>query len=349
MRRRGAIIGFGNVAIHGHLPGWLERPDVELVAVADARPDRRPEAAARLPRARWHDDPAELLTRETLDFVDISTPPSSHAALAAQALDRGVHVLCEKPLVITPAELDRVVALAAARRRVLHAVHNWHHAPIIRRAAELVRAGAVGRVRRVVWQTLRTRPAAARDAGAPNWRVDPAIAGGGVLSDHGWHVFYVLRRWLGQDPVAVSARLERRRHVESPVEDTAEVQVVFPDARADILLTWAADSRDNRVEIAGTDGTLSLEDDTLVLARQGGAVERWPCPPALSDGSQHPDWFAPVVDGFISEIGGAAPGENLAEASLCVALEAAARESSRRGGPMLPVTPLRSAARGPAA
>jgi predicted dehydrogenase len=271
-------------------------------------------------------------------------------------------VLCEKPLVSSPAELARVAGAAAARGRVLHTVHNWHHAPIIRRAAELVSEGVIGRVRRVVWQTLRTRPAAARDAGAPNWRVDPAIAGGGVLTDHGWHVFYVLRRWLGHDPVAVSARLERRRHLESPVEDTAEVHVAFADASAEILLTWAADSRGNHVELSGTEGVLRLEDDTLVLARshRGEVVRRWPCPPALSDGSQHPDWFAPVVDDFLAEIDGSMPGparsaaarsadDNLAEASLCVALESAARESSRRGGPMLPVAPARSAARGPAA
>src|SRR5229473_2737383 len=89
---RGAVIGFGNVAIHGHLPGWLGRPDVRIVAAADARPGQRTECQRLLPEARWYDSPDELLEREPLDFVDICTPPSSHAPLTVRALDRGLHV-----------------------------------------------------------------------------------------------------------------------------------------------------------------------------------------------------------------------------------------------------------------
>src|SRR5260370_16591277 len=72
---RGAVIGFGNVAIHGHLPGWLGRPDVRIVAAADARPGQRAECDARLPGARWYDSPDDLLAGEPLDFVAISPPP----------------------------------------------------------------------------------------------------------------------------------------------------------------------------------------------------------------------------------------------------------------------------------
>ena len=337
---RGAIIGLGNVALDGHLPGWLAGAEARIVAVTDVEGARRTEAAARLPRARWYDSTGDLLAGEALDFVDICTPPSSHAELVAAALRRGLHVLCEKPLVGSPDELAAVAQLAAATDRVLHAVHNWHHAPIVRRTRELVRDGAIGQVVRVVWETLRTRPAAPHDTQAGNWRTDPAIAGGGVLTDHGWHVFYVLRRWIGREPLAVSAALERRRHLQLPVEDTARLQLVFPGATAEVFLTWAADVRRNWVKLTGTDGTLCLEDDTLVLSRRHGAPreQRWPCPPALSDGSHHPDWFGPVADRFLAEIAGSAPrGENLAEAALCVALEAVARESSQRGEQSLPL------------
>src|SRR6185295_5784130 len=127
----------------------------------------------------------------------------------------------------------------------------------------------VGAVRRVVWHTRRTRPAAAADAGADNWRVDPAVAGGGVLTDHGWHVFYVVRRWIGGTPTAVSAELERRRHTALAVEDTASVRLTFPSATAEILLTWAAETRGNWAEIVGTAGRLELRDDTLVWERDG--------------------------------------------------------------------------------
>ena len=345
---RGAVIGLGNVAIHGHLPGWLGRPDVRIVAAADSRPAQRAECEARLPGARWYDSPEDLLAGEPLDFVDISTPPSSHAPLIQSALERGLHVLCEKPLVISPAELRSVSHAARAAGRVLHTVHNWHHAPILSLTADLIRAGEIGRVRRIVWETLRVRPAA---GGGVNWRVDPAVAGGGVLTDHGWHVFYVLPAWVGGRPRSVGARLETRRHTAFAVEDTASVRLEFTHASAEILLTWAAEERRNRVEVDGTEGRIELRDDTLVLTGKGGE-RRWPGLPALSDGSHHPDWFHKVAGRFIGAVsGGAVSGEavsggkghadtNLAEAALCCEIEHLARESSRRGGGQIPLSPL---------
>jgi hypothetical protein len=114
--------------------------------------------------------------------------------------------------------------------------------------------------------------------------------------------------------------------------------MAFPDATAEILLTWAADERRNWARLDGADGSLELRDDTLVLTR-GARTEQWPCPPALSNGSVHPDWFAPVAGQFVEATGTGGHGANLAEASLCVMLESLARESSRRDGETLPVPP----------
>ena len=95
----GAFIGFGNVAAYGHMPGWRARNDVRIVAATDAAPARREAFLAACPDGRWYDAIDDLLDRETLDFVDICTPPGSHATLIGRALDAGLHVLCEKPLV----------------------------------------------------------------------------------------------------------------------------------------------------------------------------------------------------------------------------------------------------------
>lgn len=336
---RGGIVGFGNVAVHGHVPAWRKRSDVEIAAVTDARPERREACVTALPGARWYDAVAALLDAAGLDFVDVCTPPSSHAPIIHQALQRGLHVLCEKPLVQSMEDLTWLSGLAEKNRRVLHTVHNWHHAPIVRRTSALIRDGAIGAVRRVAWHTRRTRPAVAVGEHGGNWRVDPAVAGGGVLTDHGWHVFYLVSRWIGATPTAVSARLERRRHVSLPVEDTATVQLTYPTATADIFLTWADDVRRNWAEVVGTDGRLELRDDTVVWQDGAGREHALSCPPALSDGSHHPDWFYAVTDEFVAEMtsGGGPKRDNLAEASLCVALESAARESSRHAGRPVPV------------
>src|SRR5689334_7773456 len=99
-RLRGALVGYGFIGAQGHVPAYLRRDDVELVAVADVCAPRRALAAARLPRAAIYPSADALLSAEggRLDFVDVATPPSDHARIAHLALDRGVHVLCEKPL-----------------------------------------------------------------------------------------------------------------------------------------------------------------------------------------------------------------------------------------------------------
>jgi predicted dehydrogenase len=334
---RGAIVGLGNVAVHGHLPAWALRDDVEIVAATDTRDSRRADFTTLLPHARWHRTLDTLLASEQLDFLDVCTPPSSHAGVVREGLERGLHVLCEKPLVSSPEDAALLARLADKSERVLHTVHNWHYAPIILRADNLVRAGAIGEVRGVTWHTLRTQPAAIADASAVNWRLDPHVGGGGILTDHGWHVLYVISRWIGHTPTAVRATLERRRHHAITVEDTATVSIEFPPATAEILLTWAADERRNWAEIAGTAGRLELRDGTLVLHAAGGTERAWECAPALSDGSQHPEWFAGVAREFVDAMSGRTGGGNIAEALQCVRLQSAARESHRRGGGAVPL------------
>jgi predicted dehydrogenase len=335
---RGAVIGLGNVAAAVHLPGWVRRDDVAIVAVTDVRPARRASVASQ-PGLRWYDTAEELFARAPeLDFVDICTPPSSHAALIRQSLARGCHVMCEKPLVAGLDELVELAERASAAGRVLHTVHNWHHAPIVRRTRELLREGAIGRVEHVSWQTLRVQPAATQDEDGGNWRLDPAVAGGGVLSDHGWHVFYIVNSWVDARPVAVTACLETRKHTRAGVEDTATVRLTFPAATAEVFLTWAAPARGNCAEVRGSAGSLRLEDDVLALRRRG-EEERWTLRPALSSGSVHPDWFDPIAASFVRAVRGDRDGDadNVVEAGLCLALETAARESSRRHGAAVPV------------
>jgi len=337
---RGAIVGLGNVAVHAHLPAWSERKDIEIVAATDLSPARRTALESGLPRARWYDSADDLLVREAPDFVDICTPPGTHAELIRTGLRHRAHVLCEKPLVASFEDLTVVTQLASASERVLFTVHNWRHAPILTHAHELVQRGEIGRLRRIRWETTRREPAGNSDGQPWTWRADPAMAGGGILVDHGWHAFYLLQEWAGQAPTGISARLETRRHTQWPVEDTATIRLEFPDATADVFLTWASDQRRNWIELEGTRGTIRVEDDVLVLNpsadRQG--EQRWPYRPALSNGSYHPDWFHGVASEFVAEVTGSTRrGANLRVASVCVALQTLARESNRRNGDMLRV------------
>jgi predicted dehydrogenase len=329
---KGALVGVGHVALQGHLPGWLEEERVQLVAAADTHRPRLDLVREQLPELRCYASAEELLAaEEELDFVDVCTPPASHADVVWLALQKGLHVLCEKPLVIRPEELPGLMELAEEKERVLFTVHNWKHAPLLSKVSEAVHQQRVGQVQKVSWQTLRSQPAIATGAAGENWRVDHNLSGGGILVDHGWHALYVLQEWLGV-PKWIASSLATRKHKQWALEDTADVYLQYDgDVTAQVYLTWAADERRNRVEIAGSDGLMVAEGRSLSLNR-GAHEERWGFPASISEGSHHPEWFQGVVRGFLAEIEGEASRENLSQAALCLKLLALAQVSSRTGG-----------------
>jgi predicted dehydrogenase len=329
---RGGLVGLGNVARNGHLPAWLDRDDVEIVAGADVVSESRDAAAKVLPGLALHDSADALLERERLDFVDVCTPPASHAQLIRLSLERGLHVLCEKPLVLEGSQLSDLAALARRRNRVLAAVHNWRHAPALALASELVAAGRIGAVRRCDWEVLRDRPSvAASRPGVPNWRLDPEVSGGGILVDHGWHAAYVLAGWMSGPLTRAAGRLETRKHHEWPVEDTARVHLEFGDEQAAMFLTWAAAERKNRVVIEGTEGSISIENGNFEIQSREGTERREIG--SLSEGSHHPEWFAGTAAEFVGEIADpAGRGRSLAESAICLQVIRLARESDRLDG-----------------
>jgi predicted dehydrogenase len=339
----GAIIGLGNVAVNGHLVGWEGCEQARIVAAADALETRLAQERSRLPEARLYADVSAMLAAEVIDFVDICTPPGTHASLIQLALSQGLHVLCEKPLVLTPDELRLVSDAWAESGRILHTVHNWRYAPIIMQATALIRQGQIGTVQYISWHVHRREPSIAVEsvlspvtsAVRDNWRLDPAIAGGGILLDHGYHALYIVLDWLGEEPRTITATLEKRRHPEWPVEDTANVRLRSSAAEVEILLTWASSSRSNLAVIEGTCGTIRIEDGALVLKRDGGE-QSWTFEQPLSQGSHHPEWFRQVRDDFLREISTAGRGgENLAMASRCVQLLHLAKESHSQEGKAL--------------
>jgi len=122
---KGAIVGFGFISGKGHHPAYLQREDVEIVAVADVIAARLEAARAAAPKARLYVDFRDLLARETgLDFIDVCTPPHAHSEIALAALERGIHVLCEKPLTTSMAEARALVDAARAHRRVVFPAHS---------------------------------------------------------------------------------------------------------------------------------------------------------------------------------------------------------------------------------
>ena len=102
-----------------------------------------------------------------------------------------------------------------------------------------------------------------------------------------------------------------------------------------IFLTWAADERSNMIEIDGEEGEIRVMGDAVIL-KSKSEQRRWSCPPSLSEGSHHPDWFGGVAADFVAAATGGAKS-NLDEAVLCARLIDAAERSSAAGGVRVPL------------
>jgi len=309
--QRGAIIGFGAVAANGHWPAYADSTEAKIVAVVDRTEERRRAARESI---RGVETVAKIEELETaIDFVDICTPPALHGDPMRAALARGWDVLCEKPLLLTLDELEQVRSLAGESGRAVVPIHNWKYAPIIRRATDALRSGAIGNLRELQIETLRIEDCAALDPNHPNWRRDPALSGGGILMDHGWHAIYLARHWFGEDPIDVEAALHRATN---GIEDEATLALHFPSGRARIFLTRRADRRRNTMRLIGDRDEIAINDDTLKIGEEEIRFES-----ALSVGSHHADWFAAMLPDVMASFRSRELARaNFDEAALCLSV-----------------------------
>jgi predicted dehydrogenase len=338
---RGAIVGFGFIAESGHVPGYLARSqsrrDVEIVAVADVTEARRRRAQHLLPGVELFPDYRSLLSRCDLDFVDICTPPVEHAAIAHAALDRGLHVLCEKPLTTSVKAARAMVDHASIARRVLFPCHNYKHAPVVREVRRIIDSGRIGRVGMVTLNTLRNTHAKGVAEWRPDWRREMAFSGGGIAMDHGSHTFYLAFDWLGSYPTALSAKL----HALGPwdTEDNFSCTLVFPTGIASAHLSWTAGMRKVLYTISGDRGGIVVDDDHVevnVLEPDGAGGTRWQSErKAIAShwmDASHATWFGSLLDQFRAAIDDKDyVGRDAWEAFLTVQLITSAYRSSGEG------------------
>lgn len=315
---RGAIVGFGNAAVYAHLPAWQRSEHFRIDAVVEPDLARARIAGELLPEAHVYGTVGELLNSDSLDFIDICTPPCHHVDLVMAACRSKLHVFCEKPLAVSLENLHQMQAAANLNERVVFTVNNWKYAPLWVKTTELVRAGEIGSIRSISLNVLRPPNSG---GGASDWRKCLDIAWGGILIDHGWHNLYVLLTLLQEQPLLVTARMESSGATQDCCEEAVDLSVLFQNAEARLHLTWRASCRRNFGEIVGDKGTIFVNDDHIVLDCPGKSPEKFDFVEALSAGSHHPEWMVPVIENFHREINNVHErGSNLVEAQWCTQL-----------------------------
>ena len=260
-RIRVALLGCGRIA-HVHCGYLRQLAQVEFAGACDSNRAAREAFTARW-QAPTYADADELLAAAQPDVVHVLTPPATHAALAIQLLDAGVHVLVEKPMALTVAEADAMVAAAARAGKYLTVDHNRWFDPVMLEARALLASGALGALVGVdVFQG-----AAAGEAELPagqhaHWK---ASLPGGILYDLAPHPAYLLHGFVG---TVGDMHVVTRCGIDGKLR---ELRAVVDGARALGSLTISLESKPfmNRVTLYGTTMTAeaNLNNMTLVVRR----------------------------------------------------------------------------------
>ncbi|WP_435361421.1 Gfo/Idh/MocA family protein [Haloarchaeobius sp. DFWS5] len=270
-----AIAGIGSAA-ETHARGIDLLDDVELVA-GSCRTESKGVAFADEFDCEWYPDTESMLDAETPDVLSVCTPSGAHLTPTLAAAERGVDVLCEKPLEITAARIDRMVDAATTHGIRLGGIFQRRYIPLLQTVRSAVEDGRFG--------TL-----SVATASVPWWRDDDyyeggwqgiaALDGGGATMTQAIHAVDAIQ-WLAaagmdlepeENPVAeVFAYTDTRAHDGDAieVEDTAVASLRYRDGTLGQLLATTSTYPGSAMEyrIAGRDGTVEIRDDELTTWR----------------------------------------------------------------------------------
>ena len=254
------LVGCGKVSGYGHLPAIKSSPEWQLAGIADTDPARLREVRAKYGVKHATADYRELLDSAGLDALVVATHLKTHCKITVDALRKGIHVLCEKPMAESVKDCRRMVDAATERQRVLAVNFNTRCGPAYRRIKQLIDEGAVGKVRVVRfifnWSCHQWQP--------PD-RLEQFMAGGGPLIDSGVHFFDGVRWYTGQEFARIDANglvlppYEHPQHgIVSCLLDGGSIALV----EAGWLYTKKTKDKGSffQITIIGDDGT--LEHDT---------------------------------------------------------------------------------------
>lgn len=192
---RWGLIGCGDIARKRVAPALRDSPSCELIAISRANAELAASFANEFGARRWYADWRDLLFDYEIDAVYIATPVHLHAEQTIAAAEVGKHVLCEKPMAMSVAECDRMIAACRANDVRLGVAYYRHFYPVVRRVKELIDSGELGVpivVQINAFEWFDPKPSEAR-----SWLIKKELSGGGPMFDFGCHRIEVLLDLFG--------------------------------------------------------------------------------------------------------------------------------------------------------
>jgi len=266
------VVGYGGAFNmgRGHL-NEMKAAGMTPVAVAEIDPSRLEAARKDFPGIETYATVDEMLKQSSVNLVVLITPHNTHAELALKCLKAGRHVVAEKPLAITTAECDAMIAAAKKAKVVLSTYHNRHWDNIILGAMKHLRAGAIGDVVRIDVEMGRlAKP-------GDWWRSSKSISGG-ILYDWGVHICEYILQMTNAGIVEVSGYswsgvwASQTRWKKDTNEDEAQVVVRFDSGAWATLQMTSLDARPNQpwFKVIGAKGTMLLDWNATTIVKQDG-------------------------------------------------------------------------------
>jgi myo-inositol 2-dehydrogenase/D-chiro-inositol 1-dehydrogenase len=260
---RFGLIGYGAWGSH-HARAIGLTAGAALTAIAARSTATCAAAQSEHPGVTVYDDYRALLDRDDLDVVDVVLPSNLHHEVGRAVLDSGKHLLLEKPMALTVAQCDDLIAVAVARGKVLAIGHEMRHALLWGKVKELLATCAIGQPLYLLVELWR-RP---YRQGAGGWRYDIGRVGNWILEEpiH----FFDLARWYlagAGEPVSVFARANSRQPGHPELQDNFSAVLNFPGGvYAVITQTLSAFEHHQVVKVTGTRGA--------IWASWSGAMDR---------------------------------------------------------------------------
>ncbi|CAN5715847.1 MAG: Gfo/Idh/MocA family oxidoreductase [Gemmatimonadota bacterium] len=224
---------------------------------------------------------AALPEDERIDFVSIVTPNHLHFPVARTFVERGFHVICDKPLTTTLEDAEVLCRLVEERGVIFALTHNYTGYPMVKQARALVQEGALGELRKVVveysqgWLSTLVEATGSKQA---DWRTDPARAGAGAIGDIGTHAenlaHYITGLEMEELFAEVSTFVEGRR-----IDDDANMLIRYRGGAKGILFcSQIAVGEENRlaIRVYGTEASLEWkqeEPNFLSVRRNDGPTD----------------------------------------------------------------------------
>ncbi len=225
---------------------------------------------------------AALPDDERIDFVSIVTPNDVHFPVAEAFVNAGIHVVCDKPLVHTSEQAQKLIDAVAAKKVVFAVTYNYPGYPMVKQARHMVRGGELGEVRKIIveynqgWLATKLEETGQKQA---DWRSDPARAGlGGAIGDIGSHaeqlVSYVTGLKIQQLCADLTSFVSGRL-----LDDDASLLLRYDNGARGILTAsqiCVGNENDLRLRIWGSKGGLQWhqEDPNHLIFKPMGEAER---------------------------------------------------------------------------